>query len=167
MLHLSSTSRACCCIRQLHRARALHLSTLLPSKNHYEALRVSRNASRKEIKSAFVTLSKTYHPDLNPELENAKKLFVEINEAYSVLGNPAKRRRYDLELHTLEVYQSQYRTRQYAGNHPREAPILGLEIHTPIPLHMISTVSIKAIATRMVLTGKSTRGPTGGLVTAV
>ena len=118
MLHLSL--RACCCTRYLtHRARALHLSTLFPSKNHYEALRVSRNASREEIKSAFVTLSKTYHPDLNPGLENAKKLFVEINEAYSTLGNPVKRRRYDLELHTLEVYQSQYGSRHYAGSTTR------------------------------------------------
>ena len=115
MLHLSS-----CCSRHLTcRVRALHLSTLFSSKNHYETLGVTRNASREEIKSAFVTLSKMYHPDLNPGLENAKKSFVEISEAYSILENPAKRRRYNLELHTLEVHQLQYRTRNYAGSTPR------------------------------------------------
>lgn len=64
-------------------------------KDYYEILNVSRDASQDEIKSAFRKLAKKYHPDLNPNYKEAERKFKEINEAYEVLGDPEKRKRYD------------------------------------------------------------------------
>lgn len=65
-------------------------------KDYYEILNVSRDASQDEIKSAYRKLAKKYHPDVNPDDEEAEKKFKEINEAYEVLSDPEKRRRYDM-----------------------------------------------------------------------
>lgn len=64
-------------------------------KDYYKILGVSNSASLDEIRKAFKSLALKYHPDRNkdPEAENK---FKEINEAYSVLSDPNKRRRYDL-----------------------------------------------------------------------
>lgn len=61
-------------------------------KDYYKILGVDRNASEKEIKSAYRKLAREYHPDINPKAEDQ---FKEINEAYEVLGDPEKRKRYD------------------------------------------------------------------------
>jgi len=63
-------------------------------KYYYEVLGVSKNASGDEIKSAFRKLAKKYHPDVSKE-ENAQEKFKEVQEAYSVLSDDAKRRQYD------------------------------------------------------------------------
>ena len=60
----------------------------------YEILGVSRNATNEELKSAFRTLARKYHPDVNKE-PDAEEKFKEINEAYAVLSDPEKRRVYD------------------------------------------------------------------------
>ena len=65
-------------------------------KDYYEILNVSRDASQDEIKASFRKLAKKYHPDLNPNDKEAEKKFKEINEAYEVLGDPEKRKRYDM-----------------------------------------------------------------------
>ncbi len=64
------------------------------AKDYYEILGVSRDASQEEIKKAFRKLALKYHPDRNKSPE-AEEKFKEINEAFSVLGNPEKRRQYD------------------------------------------------------------------------
>jgi len=66
-------------------------------KNHYQVLGVSRDASSKEIRAAFIRLSKQLHPDVN-ELTPRKNdvSFVDVNEAYSILSNPSTRKEYDL-----------------------------------------------------------------------
>ena len=51
------------------------------AKNYYETLGVDKNASADEIKSAYRKLAKKYHPDLNPNNEEAAAKFKEINEA--------------------------------------------------------------------------------------
>ena len=64
-------------------------------RDYYEVLGVIRNASEDEIKKAFRKLARKYHPDVNPGDKTAEEKFKEINEAYMVLSDPDKRRRYD------------------------------------------------------------------------
>lgn len=63
-------------------------------RDYYEVLGVSRTAAAEEIKRAYRTLARQYHPDVNSEPEADHK-FKEINEAYEVLSDANKRRTYD------------------------------------------------------------------------
>lgn len=65
------------------------------SKNYYEVLGISNNASDSEIKSAFKKQAIKYHPDRNKGDAEAEKKFKEVNEAYQVLSDPDKRASYD------------------------------------------------------------------------
>jgi molecular chaperone DnaJ len=67
--------------------------------DYYELLGVARNASEQEIKSAYRRLALKHHPDRNPGNKEAEERFKEAAEAYSVLGDPDKRQRYDLYGH--------------------------------------------------------------------
>ncbi len=64
-------------------------------KDYYKILGVERNADEREIKKAYRRLARKYHPDLNPQDKEAERKFKEINEAYEVLSDPEKRKRYD------------------------------------------------------------------------
>jgi len=64
------------------------------SKNHYDTLNVTPNATYNEIKSAYYKLTLQYHPDKNKS-EYAKEKFHNISEAYEVLGNYESRKNYD------------------------------------------------------------------------
>src|SRR5215475_8752906 len=64
-------------------------------KDYYESLGVARTASDAEIKKAFRKLAREYHPDVAKDKKKAEEKFKEINEAYEVLSDPAKRRKYD------------------------------------------------------------------------
>ena len=64
-------------------------------RDFYEVLGVDRNADDKKIKTAYRKLAKKYHPDMNPNDENAKNKFEEVGEAYAVLSDPEKRKMYD------------------------------------------------------------------------
>jgi len=68
----------------------------MASKNYYAALGVNRNAPEKEIKSAFKRLALQYHPDKNPDNPRAEEKFNQICEAYQVLKDSQKRKKYDL-----------------------------------------------------------------------
>jgi len=68
----------------------------LKKKDYYEVLGVSRDADDKAIKKAYRRLAMKYHPDRNPgKQQEANEKFKEINEAYAVIGDPEKRKRYD------------------------------------------------------------------------
>jgi curved DNA-binding protein len=63
--------------------------------DYYKILGVDKNATPKEIKSAYRKLARKLHPDLNPNDKDAKRKFQEINEANEVLSDPEKRKKYD------------------------------------------------------------------------
>jgi DnaJ-class molecular chaperone len=64
-------------------------------KDYYATLGVSKSATDKEIKSTYRKLARKHHPDVNPGDKAAEARFKEINEAYEVLGDPEKRKKYD------------------------------------------------------------------------
>jgi DnaJ-class molecular chaperone len=64
-------------------------------KDYYDVLGVKRNASQKEISSAFRKLARKHHPDVNPGDKQAEARFKEISEANEVLSDPEKRKLYD------------------------------------------------------------------------
>lgn len=64
-------------------------------KDYYQVLGVPRTASDADIKRAFRKLAREYHPDVAKDKKRAEEKFKEVNEAYEVLGDSAKRKRYD------------------------------------------------------------------------
>jgi DnaJ-class molecular chaperone len=64
-------------------------------KDYYSTLGVAKTATDKEIKQAYRKLARKHHPDVNPGDKSAEARFKDINEAYEVLGDPAKRKKYD------------------------------------------------------------------------
>lgn len=64
-------------------------------KDYYATLGVTKASTDKEIKQAYRKLARKHHPDVNPGDKQAEMRFKEINEAYEVLGDPPKRKKYD------------------------------------------------------------------------
>jgi curved DNA-binding protein len=81
-------------------------------RDYYETLGVSKTASADDIKSAFRKLARKHHPDLAKDKKAAEEKFKEINEAYEVLSDPEKRKKYD-------EYGSNW---QHSGNGFQGAP---------------------------------------------
>src|ERR1700686_187289 len=73
-------------------------------KDYYKVLGVSKNATEKEIRSAFRKLARQYHPDVNAGDKAAEEKFKEINEANEVLADAEKRKKYD----ELSEYYQRY-----------------------------------------------------------
>ena len=63
--------------------------------DYYQVLGVDKNATADDIKKAYRKLARQHHPDLNPNNEEAKKKFQQINEANEVLSDPQMRKKYD------------------------------------------------------------------------
>ena len=91
-------------------------------KNYYLLLGINKYANAAEIKTAYRTLAKKYHPDKNVGNKAAEDYFKEIQEAYSVLSDPGKRKKYDLSFALGTQYNpatappKQKHYTPYAGN---------------------------------------------------
>ena len=64
-------------------------------RDYYEVLGLSKGAGEAEIKKAYRTMAKKYHPDMNPGNAEAEAKFKEVNEAYAVLSDADKKAQYD------------------------------------------------------------------------
>jgi curved DNA-binding protein len=67
----------------------------MANRNYYAVLEVNKNASVEEIKQAYRSLARKYHPDRNPGDKSAEEKFKDINEAYSILSDEGARSQYD------------------------------------------------------------------------
>ncbi|MES2592873.1 MAG: DnaJ domain-containing protein [Bacteroidota bacterium] len=88
----------------------------MQQKDYYILLGVSRTATSDELKIAYRQLAKKYHPDKNPNNKVAEEFFKEIQQAYTILSNPEKRRTYDLKLTSGSNFSQQKPNTQYTGN---------------------------------------------------
>lgn len=85
--------------------------------DYYEVLGVGREATTEEIKKAYRKLARKYHPDLNPDDNEAKVKFQQLNEAQEVLTDPEKRKKYDqYGEHWRHADQYEQARQQQAGN---------------------------------------------------
>src|SRR2546428_8313961 len=101
-------------------------------KDYYSTLGVAKAANAKEIKQAYRKLARKHHPDVNPGDKAAESKFKEINEAYEVLGDPDKRKKYDELGANWRAYEQAgapggqggqpRQTGRGGGAHPRPAP---------------------------------------------
>jgi DnaJ-class molecular chaperone len=88
-------------------------------KDYYATLGVAKTATDKDIKAAYRKLARKHHPDVNPGDKSAETRFKEINEAYEVLGDPDKRRKYDELGANWRMYeQAQQQGQPFPGGSP-------------------------------------------------
>ena len=83
-------------------------------RDYYATLGVTKTSTDKEIKQAFRKLARKHHPDVNPGNKTAESKFKEISEANEVLGDPAKRKKYD----ELGANWRMYEQAGAQGGHP-------------------------------------------------
>jgi len=88
--------------------------------DYYKILGLNKTASAKDVKDAYRKLARKYHPDLNPNNEDAKTNFQQINEANEVLSDPDKRKKYDQYgkdwQHADEFEKQQHQQSQSSGS---------------------------------------------------
>ena len=69
----------------------------MENKDYYKILKVTKNSSKKDIIVSYKKLAKQYHPDKNKD-KNSQSIFQDILEAYQILSDDDKRKKYDLEI---------------------------------------------------------------------
>src|SRR5436309_4226543 len=100
----------------------LPLTAVIRMKSWYQILEVSESASTEQIRSAYLKMAREYHPDRVPEhltklRADAENKFKQVQEAWTVLGNPARRRLYDLAGRRQDVPSAPQPSR------PAQAPV--------------------------------------------
>jgi DnaJ-class molecular chaperone len=90
-------------------------------KDYYSTLGVAKTSTEKEIKQAYRKLARKHHPDVNPGDKSAETRFKEINEAYEVLGDPPKRKKYDELGANWRAYEQAGASGGAGGFDPRQA----------------------------------------------
>jgi len=105
--------------------------------DHYETLGVAQNATPDEIKKAYRALAKKYHPDQNPDREDAEARFKEITAAYETLSDPEKRAAYDNPMRSIDPGDifSRWEAQQ------RNAPQRGSNTGTRIEIDFMDAVN--------------------------
>ncbi|KAF8513731.1 DnaJ-domain-containing protein [Hysterangium stoloniferum] len=83
---------------------------------HYETLNVPKNASKAAIKASYYKLSKKYHPDVNTD-PGAKARFQAVSDAYSILGDDRRRRKYNRESEAVSSYRPEYTQTRHPHQH--------------------------------------------------
>lgn len=88
---------------------------LMEFKDYYKTLGVSKTATAQEIKAAYRSLARKHHPDFHPGDKKAEDRFKEINEAYEILSDPDKRKKYDeLGANWEQILRDREFAKQYA-----------------------------------------------------
>src|SRR5437764_12185241 len=98
----------------------------VPMKSWYDTLEISESASAEQIRSAYLKMAREYHPDRVPEhltklRADAEDKFKQVQAAWAVLGDPAKRRRYDLSDRVHEVPSSPSPAQPIRPTAPRQS----------------------------------------------
>lgn len=118
----------------------------MSDKDYYKILGVDKTATKEELKKSYRKLSKKYHPDLNPDNEEAEDKFKEINEAYGTLSDDNKRQKYDNPHHGFDPFASFFgggfagdpdpdfmrKRREAQRNAPRQGQPLKFAINVPL-----------------------------------
>lgn len=89
-------------------SRCIHATAINYIRDYYKILGVNRNATAKDIKTAYYNLAKTHHPDTNKSNKGAAANFQEISEAYEVLGDVGKRRLYDKTMGSSQSFNTSF-----------------------------------------------------------
>ncbi len=92
-------------------------------KNHYDTLGVEPTATKEEIKSAYLKLSRKMHPDMNDGDVFFTEVFKQINEANRILSDEVKRRNYDMQLRSAKFDHELLKTKE-SHIHTRQAQIV-------------------------------------------
>src|SRR6056300_1700824 len=96
------------------------------SKDYYNILNISKDASLDEIKKSYKKLALKYHPDKNKDNEESTKKFQEITEAYSILGDEKKRK---------NKFDKKKKSISYQKDKLRKGKIVKKEVKLNIPLY--------------------------------
>ncbi len=124
--------------------------------DHYQTLEVAQQATSDEIKQAYRRLAKQFHPDSLGDRASHDKI-VQINAAYEILGDPQRRRLYDLQLEEPGVTRRQQRNAEAQANYKRyrqaekdqDAHLQHWHKNVYLPLSRLIRITIKSLKSQL------------------